>query len=636
MISRNQRTPWRGKQRHQGQRRRRNVHALASLTLGAVLALPATAQTTDTGSELLATAVASQQGGAAGLLYGKRVRELTPQAMRRLALTQAPLVQALASQRRVAEAGLIQQQAGFDWVLGASATYRKTDFFERSEVITRERATLVTVSGDDLGGDVPDEEEDDTTPDVDEEGNAIAVQDSAGNLLCITVDGELVNPEQCALQTEISTEREFASGGGDPTDTWTFSLTGDRQFAMGSLLQLSLTLSRRNKNFYPLDNSGLISAISADDPIGNGSRYPWASTLAVTYSTPLPFGSGFGERGSASALGLRLASISAEQSRPLEDANVANALVAVEAQYWAHARNWLALQSNVSIRNALDARLASAERRFNARELTNYELAQVRAAKASAMANEALAWAEFIASSGQLAASLGLDDGDVIEPTGIDSVALPELAERNVFVRRVLDSNPQITVSRLSVDAGEAVLNFSEETLKPDLNVVLSLGLSQSDAVLGYESATDSLSNVFDPDNTRWFAGLSYRLPFGRQAEKARREQASLSLRRAQNSVRQTEVALAASAGSHYAQVAASQRLLTEARERVRLAESAFERALTARNRGVIPEFEFIAATSELARAELDYAARVAEAGQLATVTQALLGDLSLTTGESQ
>ena len=160
--------------------------------------------------------------------------------------------------------------------------------------------------------------------------------------------------------------------------------------------------------------------------------------------------------------------------------------------------------------------------------------------------------------------------------------------------------------------------------------------MSQSDAVLGYESATDSLTHVFDPDNTRWFAGLSYRWPFGRQAEKARREQASLSLRRAQNSVRQTEVALAASAGSHYASVSASERLLSEARERVSLAESAFERALTARNRGSIPEFEFIAAASELTRAQLDYAARVAEAGQLATVTRALLGELSLQTGESQ
>ena len=432
--------------------------ALASVALGTVLALPAAAQTSEPGSALLSRVVSVQQNGAAGLLYQQRIRELTPQAMRRLAMTQAPTVQALASQRQVAEAGLLQQQAGFDWVLGASATYRKTEFFARSEEITRERTTLVTVSGDDLSGELPDEDE---TTEVDEEGEAIAIEDSAGNLLCITVDGELVNPEQCALQTEISTETEFASGAGDPTDTWTFAVTGDRQFAMGSLLQLSLTLSRRNKNFYPLDSSGLISAISADDPIGNGSRYPWASTLAVTYSTPLPFGSGFGERGSASALGLRLAGISAQQSSPLEDANVANALVAIEAQYWLHAQNWLALQSTASVNAALDARLASAERRFNARELTNYELAQVRSAKASAMANQELAWAEFVASSGQLAASLGMPPGEVIEPVGVDAVSLPELDDRQDFVGRVLDNNPQLAVSRLSVDAGEAVLNFS-------------------------------------------------------------------------------------------------------------------------------------------------------------------------------
>ncbi|MDO6461247.1 TolC family protein [Granulosicoccaceae sp. 1_MG-2023] len=623
MISKNQRRARRYRQCFV----RRAV--LATMALGVTALAPLQAQNLSVpegaGSE--------QQSAAAALLGGHPVQELTPQAMRRLALTQAPTVLALASQRRVSEAALLQQQAAFDWVLGAAASYRKTAFFARSELITRERTILTTVDGTDLDGQISEAE---PVSDVDEEGQAIAVEDSAGNLLCITVEGELVNPEQCALQTVISTQREFASGDGDPTDQWTFTLSGDRQFAMGSVLQLALSLSQRNKSFYPLDSAGLISALSVDDPIGNGSNYPWTSTLSLSYSTPLPFGSGFGERGSASSLGLHLAAIAARQAGPLEDANVANALLAVEARYWLHVQNWLSLQTAASIRAALDERLASAQRRFNARELTNYELAQVRSARASAMAREETARAEFVASSGALGAALALQDGALLVPAGTSQLSLPELRGREDFVQQVLDNNPQLQVANLSVDAGQRLLDFAEETLKPDLNVVLSVGLSQSDAVLGYESAGDSLAHVFDPDNTRWFAGLSYRLPFGRQAEKARREQAALSLRRTQNSVHETRVALAAGATTHYARLSSSRRLLAEAQERVRLAQNAFERALSSRNRGAIAEFEFIAAASERNRAELDYAARLAEAGQLNTISQALLGELSLQPGEVQ
>ncbi|MCB1754653.1 MAG: TolC family protein [Gammaproteobacteria bacterium] len=601
---------------------------IASLLLPAALSASVELARSEQGrvAAIIQHATGSQQPGVAGLLFGRKPAELSRRQVMQLAVGQSPAVLANEQSRTIAEASLQRQNAEFDWVLGLTTSISQTSFNERTEQITRERVTTVTVSGDDLGDTVEDAQD---GPQVGEDGEPVAVTDSVGNLLCITVAGEIANPEQCALQTEISTNDEFASVDADSTNAWTFGASTSRVFGVGSQLQFGLGVSRRTKNFYPLDDAGLIAPLSNSDPIGNGSRYPWTSRLFAEYLTPLPFSKGYGRYGSAAALGVELAKINNQQSIFTEQAVRQSLLLQIDQAYWGHVRSMLRLQSAVAIRENLEARLASAERRFRQRALTNYELAQVQSALASARAREQSAWVGFVASSDQLVNLLAMDAGTVVLPAGFyDELGDIGLLDRNTLLKSVLDDNPGVNASRVAVRNSEVLMQSAERNLKPDLNVVLSLELSQSDRVLGYENMGDSLSNLFSPDNTNWFIGVQYKLPFGKNAEKARRRQASIRLTRSRDTVLLDEVDLTSQVNALAARNNASMTLVNNAEQRLRLAQTAFDRANTARDQGSISEFEYLSIVSDLDSARLAWIDQLVDQQQIESSAQALQGKL--------
>ncbi len=580
--------------------------------------------------ERLQQAIAGEQTGVAAILTGRKMVELDRRQTHRLALQQAPQLLANNESRTIAESALTRQTAEFDWILGASASYTQTSFNARSEEIRRERVTGITISGDNVG-----EGEDDGQ--TDENGAPVAVSDSVGNLLCITVDGEIVNDEQCALLTEVTTEREFASADADSTNAFTLGLTTSKLFEPGSLLTGGIGLSHRTKNFYPLDDVGLISPLSASDPIGNGSRYPWTSRLFVEYLTPLPFGKGYGRYGSPAGLGRELAVINNEQSRHTEHAIQQTLLLQIDDAYWNHVRSALRLQSAENTRANLDSRLASAQRQFNARSLTNYELSQIQSALASARAQEQNAWVAFITSSDALSGLLGMESASVIVPAGFhEELGESQLLDRQDQLDVALENNPGINASRVAIQANDVLVKNAKQNLNADLNVVVGLEFSQSDVVLGYDSAGDSLSNVFDPDNTNWFLGLRYKLPLGRHADKARKQQAEARLTQARNRKTLEEINLVAELNSLVAGNNAALSLTSNAERQLDLANQAFERGTSARNSGSVSEFEFLQILTDLDTARQNWINRLVEQQQIVASLHALQGVLGQTNGAGQ
>ncbi len=578
-------------------------------------------------AEQIQNAAESQQPGVAAILFGRQLSELSRQQALQLALRQSPQILANGQSRIIAESQLIQQSAGFDWVLGLSTSLTQTDFNERSEQITRERVTALTIDGNSIDNAVEDPADDNETG---EDGVPVAIADSVGNLLCITVAGEIVNEEQCALQTEVTTQEEFASGDADSTNAWTLAADTGKQFDIGSRIQFGLGISRRTKNFYPLDDLGLIRAVSNSDPIGNGSRYPWTSRIFVEYLTPLPFGKNYGLYGSAASLGRELARINNQRSRFSERSIEESLLLQVDDAYWNHVRSSLRLQSSINTKNNLLERLESADRQFRARSLTNYELSQVQSAVARSRANEQAAWVAFIDSAERLGGLLDMDSDTLIVPAGFhETLAETAILGGDETLKTVLSDNPGINASRVTVQSNETLVKNAEQNFKPDISLVLSLELSQSDRVLGYEDLGDSLSNVFDPDNTIWFLGLQYKLPFGKNAERARRHQTEISLTQARNNVILDEIDLSSQANSLLARNNASLRLSNEAEQRLRLAEAAFERAQVARNRGSISEFEFLFIVNDLDAARVAWIDRLVEQQRIESSLLALQGKLA-------
>lgn len=577
----------------------------------------------------VALALSGQQGGVAEVLKGYSINELSRSQALSLAVKQAPQLLANDQSRLIAESNLTQQQALFDWTLALSASFSQTDFNERTDSINRERVTGFTLSGDQPTVGDPNAE-----PTVDEDGAPVVVSDSVGNLLCITIAGEIANPEQCAFRTEISEKNEFASADADATNAWSFGLSGSRNFHLGSQLELGLSLSRRTKNFYPLDDLGLLAPLSIEDPIGNGSRYPWTTTVFLEYITPLPFGKNYGQYGSAAALGEKLASLANEQSRQTEHSVREQLLQQVDNAWWQLSRNLMRLQSAKNKQSNLSARLDSAKRRYELREITTFELAQVRASLARSHAREQTAWVAFIQSSEQLTGLLGIERGSVLFPAGLgESVQSAERFDKKGLLAEVVKNNPAIQADRVAVLNSQAIAKNAEQNVKPDLNVILRFELSQSDRVLGYESAGESLSNSLSPDNSNWFVGLNYRYPFGKNAEKAQRFQSQIRLNQAQRTLLQNEISLTSRVNQTVVGMDAFIANTEAAAVRVKLAGDAFERATKERSRARISEFEYLQIVDDLESAQVAWIDQLINQQTLHSSALALQGKLMTETG---
>lgn len=574
-------------------------------------------------------ALNGQQAGVTRVLKDHSIREVSRSDSLSLAIKQAPQLLANEQSRAIAEAKLTQQKAVFDWVLALSASFTQTDFNERTDFINRERVTGFTISGDQPAAGDPNAD-----PTVDEDGTPIVVSDSVGNLLCITIAGEIANPEQCAFSTEISEREEFASADVDATNAWSFAVSSSRNFHMGSQLELGLSLSRRTKNFYPLDDLGLLAPLSVDDPIGNGSRYPWTTTLFLEYVTPLPFGKNYGQYGSAAALGERLASLANEQSMQTENSVREQLLQQVDNAWWQLSRSLMRLQSAKNKQNNLNARLDVAKRRYELREISNFEFAQVRANLARSHAREQSAWVAYIQSSQQLNGLLGLERGNILFPVGLgESVQSAERFDKRALLVDVVQNNPSIEADRVAVLNSQAIAKNAEQNFKPDLNVVLRLELSQSDRVLGYESAGDSLSNSLSADNSNWFVGLSYRYPFGKNAEKAQRFQSQIRLKQARTRLLQNEISLISRVNQTVVNMDALIANTEAAAVRVKLAKEAFERATKERSRSRISEFEFLQVVDDLESSQVAWIDQLINQQTLHSSALALQGRLMTESG---
>jgi hypothetical protein len=156
-----------------------------------------------------------------------------------------------------------------------------------------------------------------------------------GSFVCVTVDGLLVNPDQCSLQTEVSPRREFASRKIDKENhAWSFTWAASQLFPWGSLLSVEFETTRRTKSFFPLDDIGLNRQLSASDPIGQGSNFPWTTDFSVSLTSPLPFSRDFGPYGSLDNVGVKLARVGRRQA-DWDLAAVANAALRdANDAYW--------------------------------------------------------------------------------------------------------------------------------------------------------------------------------------------------------------------------------------------------------------------------------------------------------------
>ncbi|MGF1612413.1 MAG: TolC family protein [Gammaproteobacteria bacterium] len=569
-----------------------------------------TPQAEETLAERVLTAVETEGRGASAYLYRKRPRRLTVDEAMQQVVQRNPSILAQRQVTVSARQLRLQSQAAFDPLLNLAAAYTRTDFFGRSEVIVRQRPTQFIVQGttqdadgtlDDTGSITGQAGAPEGTVDpisgqtVGEESQPISVTDAFGNLVCVSVNGELVNPEQCALKTEPRAARELASGEADPLEAWSFIAGAGKLFPWGSRLGIELESTRRIKNFFPLDDFGIFRPLSGDDPIGRGSSFPWTTAFTASLDTALPWSKDFGPYGSVANVGVLLAKVGERQADWSLTAAINGTLLAADDAYWELVRSLLQLEIAQNQAETLTARAARADKLYEARQITTYEKAQIDTELANIESQQELAWAAVVRNSNRLGELLDYPEEVILLPQRYAQALQQAVVvdEHSAFSTARL-SRPELNVARLGLESSRILFNNSQAQTRPDLFLTFRVALSQDDRVLGYESFEDSLSNTFSPDISDYFVGLSFRVPFGNREVRSRSAQARLQRDQARDTVQQTEIAVIQQINTVMAAINSTQAQIAASEAGLQNAELAFAKAQDLREQGLVTEFELL------------------------------------------
>jgi outer membrane protein TolC len=551
-------------------------------------------------NQLVAETVTAGGRGGRGLLKGRLPVVLSNAEALRRALEHNLQIRTRQQDREIAQGVILESKSAFYPVFNLSGAYNRIDTYNRSEPITRDRPTGFNFQGEPAG----------QTPAVTDEFNITRPRgENFSSFVCVNIDGQLLNAAQCALRTERNTKQEFASVSSPPIEAWDFGLRASQIFPWGSSLQVQIQSTRREKNFYPLDAFGLDQPLSLDDPIGQGSRFPWTSTFSLSFSTPLPYSRNFGPYGFRPNVDLMLSRLGEKQAGWAVAASANEALRAADDAYWELVRAVKQLQIRIEQREVLQALAERAQALFEARTITVYDKAQIDANLENIRNQEEIAWNDYIARSNNLVNLLDLNRETAILPVDYSQVLrdLFRIEDPQPIFETALEQNPEIHVGQLGLEQSQVLVSHRKTQVRPDVSFFAGVVLNQVDQVLGHDSWQDSFGNLFSPDSSDFVVGVNLRIPLGNRAVRSalsqarvRRNQALEQLQLTQNSVVQRVNSVLAVNYSTTAQIA-------ERRASLDLAQLAFLKANDLREQALVSEFERLVKLSELLAARSSY-----------------------------
>ena len=538
--------------------------------------------------EIILAAIKEGGAGALAHLRGRRPVELTPEQALSLVRERNLSIQAAQQDQAIAEDLLKLSRSAFDPVLNLSGTYNRRRTYERSEFITRDRedprGTLIQAI-------IP--------------GGALS-SDLSNELVCITVDGLIVSAEQCgSLRTEIRGATEFASFDSDAAETWQIDFGASKLFPWGSLLQVQFQSIKTPRNALgtPVDLFGLDLLLAPTDR-------PWTSSFFAILTSPLPFSKNFGLYGSFANVQVRLAKIGERQANWAVESNINAVLRDVDDAYWELVRSIKPLQIIREQQQVLEDLVKRAQSLFEAQSITAYDKVQIEADLENIKNQTEIAWNSLITSSNRLVDLLDYESDQLILPVGYSQLLKqpveafdpdnPKRLDPDQAIATALGQHPDIKLSQFALESSEILLKHQRIQTHPDFNLEASVNLRQSNAILGYETWEDSFANVFDPDTSAFFVGVSFRVPLGNRAVRSRLSQARLGYSQAQDQVQQTENSVIQDVNSVIATGYSTRTRMVQTRIGLEQAQLAYDKAGQFREQTLITEFEFLRKLNDL------------------------------------
>ncbi len=504
----------------------------------------------------------------------------------------------------IAAAAVRSAEGAFDPLLRVNTSYQFTDSKSRGDLVTRLR---------------------DASPPP--AANEQDVQVTTG---CVIVDGEVLNPTdpQCYTPPTLSTEWEWASFPTLPHTPfdWAASIGVDKLWSWGTITGVSVGSTLRHKNSYVTGFNYTI--LDVNDPFAFGNRAPWTSNAQIYLSTPLPFTKGFGEAGTGQSVDLAVAEESERravwQQRAVRDAALRNAMTG----YWSLVESYLTIQTVARHLATMEERLARAERRYASGLITNYDIAQTRAATETLRNRLEILRNTYVAASTELLTLAAREDPAVLIPTGFeDELGRPIAVRQAGAAERALENNPRIHLALADLRVRDTQLEYRENQLLPDIGLDVSFGVGQSDATFGYETWSDSIANLPDPDSHNLTVLLSYRLPLWQRAEEAAASRARLQRRQAADALALTRTQVAEEVSDAIRRMASAEALVAATRADVADAITAYEKALDMNQRELVTEFELLNRYDDVLAARLRH---------ISALVQARVGEVRLLAAEGR
>ncbi len=499
-------------------------------------------------------------------------------------------VRVRAELKESASARVIQSASVFDTVFTYSTNYFRPNTFDRDAVTLRLREQVVDFER------------------LEAEFEAIAAGQPRldSEEVCVVVDGELINGQACADNTEFSKRKENASFDSGPFWNVSAGLNVGRQFRWGGSFDVDYASTYRYKRFHSL---GLfLETLDPDDPLDSGSRRAWTSSLGLSFSMPLPFSKDFGEYGSRTNVNLKLADIDYSRTAWDKTATFNDRIGETQASYWRLVGAALRLHTTVAQRALIEQMAAKVEQRFDERLATDYDRIQAGERLQRVLEQEEAAWSDYLQASNELVQLLDFESDLLIIPHGYEERLHAEhQVDPAAALATALDERAELRSAEQALESARVAREHAAHQARPDLSLVVSWSLSQVDTAVGYTDWSGSFANLVDPDQDDFFVGVFFRRPFGNAAPRAARERAGYLRQRAQFALDQQRINIADDVNATVAALLSSEAQVKLTRATAELAQTAFERAERLRGQGVVSEFELLNAYQELLDARTAY-----------------------------
>lgn len=532
--------------------------------------------------ELVVSSLGEGNPGARAYFQRRAARDLSLQDVEGLALGRNLDVKVQRLRVRQSEQGIIGADSGFDPSLNYSVNFDVSRSLERVETFTRIHEKVIDF----------DKLEDDFR--IIANGGVPTPAEP-----CVIVDGELVNGigsganPPCDGNLELSPVKDFASFESDYLSRWGLAVDASKSFFWGGNVSVGLSseyVRRLGTSF------GLFDApLSVDNPLGTGSRYAWASALSLAVSVPLPYSKDFGEWGFRPSVDVKQALEAYEQSQWVYGRTTNDVVRDAHRLYWGVVNAILQLRTAIRHRETLEELYQGAKRRFDQRQITQYELVQSEADLENIRNVEEQAWDAYLTASNALVELLDLGrDVYVVPARHVEDLQRSHEVDVATALETSYQRRPELKVAESVVNASDNELRHAKEQTRPDVFLSASYALSQDNSILGYRDPVHSLENIFRPDKDDFFVGLFYRYPFGNVAVKKRLSEARIRRTQSTDNRERTRIRITQDVNSAAADVLSAESQTRLTRTNLRLAELAYDRGKRLRENGLITEFELL------------------------------------------